>query len=121
MIKRINGRSLSNYEMLEYYSALAKNHGGRLTAYYKNAICLVIDENRIYTYDGEEICTEEFYIVDKPHHKYLEGFPLDSLSVDIKSMQYYYDLDDSRSESSGLMHGFRDFFIRSEMDINNCP
>lgn len=113
LIKRIHGNNLTYDEMLTYYSNLAAKYGGKLTAYYKNAICLVMSEKEIYKYDGEDICSEKFYIVDKPHEKYREGFPLDSLSVEIESLKYYYDLEDDESESLGVISGFRNFFIRS--------
>ncbi len=119
LIKRINGNNLTYREMLSYYSNLASKYGGKLIAYYKNAICLVMDENNIYKYDGEDIYSEKFYIVDKPHKKYREGFPLDSLSVEIKSMKYYYDLEGNDSEKLGVIHGFRNFFIRSLKDYSN--
>jgi 8-oxo-dGTP diphosphatase len=113
LIKRIHGKNLTYEEMLSYYSDLAARYGGRLVAYYKNAICLVLDENNIYKYAGEDIYSEKFYIVDKPHKKYRDGFPLDSLSVEIESMKYYYDLEDSKSDNLGVIAGFRNFFIRS--------
>lgn len=113
LIKRIHGNNFTYKEMLSYYSNLAARYGGKLIAYYKNAICLVMNENTVYKYDGEDICSEKFYIVDKPHKEYREGFPLDSLSVDIKSMKYYYDLDDSISKNLGVTSGFRNFFTRS--------
>lgn len=114
-IKRIHGKNLSYREMLDYYSNLSTKYGGRLTAYYKNSICLVMDKNHIYKYDGEDIWSEKFYIVAKPHEKYREGFPLDSLSVEIESMKYYYDLGE-KSENLGVIDGFRNFFIRSLND-----
>lgn len=113
LVKRIHGENLSYREMVDYYCDLATKYGGRLTAYYKNGICLYIDNEHIYKYDGEDICSEKFYIVDKPHKRYREGFPLDTLSVDIKTMKYYYDLEDAKSESLGVISGFRDFFINS--------
>lgn len=119
LIKRIHGNNLSYKGMLSYYSNLAARYGGRLIAYYKNSICLVMDENNIYKYDGEDISSEKFYIVDKPHNKYREGFPLDSLSVEIESMKYYYDLEDNKSENLGVLYGFRSFFIRSLNDYSN--
>jgi XTP/dITP diphosphohydrolase len=119
LIKRINGNNLSHREMLNYYSNLASSYGGKLIAYYKNSICLVMNENNIYKYDGEDINSEKFYIVDKPHEKYREGFPLDSLSVEIASMKYYYDLEGTKSESLGVINGFRNFFIRSTNDYLN--
>lgn len=116
LIKRIHGQNLSYAEMLTYYSKLAAKYGGRLTAYYKNAICLVLSENEVYKYDGEDIWSEKFYIVDKPHKIYREGFPLDSLSVEIKSMKYYYDLEEDDDDNLGVISGFRNFFIRSLKD-----
>lgn len=113
MIKRINGNNFTYSEMLTYYCNLASKYGGRLLAYYKNAICLVMDENNIFTFDGEDIQSEKFYIVDKPHNEYREGFPLDSLSVEMKSMKYYYDLEGQEDDNLGVYQGFRDFFIRS--------
>jgi 8-oxo-dGTP diphosphatase len=116
LIKRIHGNNLTYREMLSYYSNLAWKYGGKLTAYYKNSICLIMDENHIYKYDGMDICTKKFYIVDKPHEKYIEGFPLDSLSVDIESMKYYYDIEDSEDENLGIIDGYKKFFIRSLND-----
>ena len=55
LIKRIHGKNLTYREMLSYYSDLAARYGGKLIAYYKNSICLVMDENNIYKYDGEDI------------------------------------------------------------------
>ncbi|GKX68535.1 non-canonical purine NTP pyrophosphatase [Inconstantimicrobium mannanitabidum] len=117
LIKRIHGNNLTYKEMVGYYSNLAGKYGGKLTAYYKNSICLIMNKDNIYKYDGEDIWSEKFYIVDKPHKIYREGFPLDSLSVEIKSMKYYYDLEDDDSENLGVIKGFRDFFIRS---LNTC-
>ena len=119
-IKRIHGNDLTYKEMLSYYSNLALKYGGKLTAYYKNSICLVMDENKMYKYDGEDIWSDKFYIVDKPHEIYREGFPLDSLSVEIESMKYYYDLVGNKSESLGVIDGFRNFFITSINDYINA-
>ncbi len=119
LIKRIHGNNLSNKDMISYYSNLAAKYGGKLIANYKNSICLVMNESTIYKYDGEDIYSEKFYIVDKPHKKYREGFPLDSLSVEIESMKYYYDLEGNKSENLGVINGFRNFFIRSIKDYLN--
>ena len=48
-VRRVNGKELTDLQMIEYYSGLAKKHGGKLTASYKNAICLVMDEQSIFT------------------------------------------------------------------------
>lgn len=92
-IKRIHGKDLNGKEMVHYYSNLAEKYGGKLLARYKNALCLVVGEDTHYMLEESALESEPFYIVAKPHHHYEEGFPLNSLSVDISTMQYYYDLD----------------------------
>ena len=46
-VRNVNGKCLSDDEMVEYYSGLAKKYGN-LTARYRNAICFVQDEEHIY-------------------------------------------------------------------------
>ena len=41
------------------------------------------------------IATEPFILVSEPHPKSVEGFPLDSLSVDIATGEYYYDFPET--------------------------
>ena len=107
---RVNGERLSDRAMMEYYMKLAKEHGGKITAYYKNAICLVLDDDTVICYDGADIHSEEFYIVDTPHDDFQEGFPINSISVHIATGQYYNDLPDDYkkySEKSGFYEFFR--------------
>lgn len=117
-IKRIHGENLSGRDFQSYYINLARKYGGKLTAYYKNAICKVIGENTTYTHDGDDICSEKFYIVDKPHFYFEEGFPLNSLSVEIGTGKYYNDKINYKSKGD-MDNGFRKFFKRIEEDIHN--
>ena len=39
-----------------------------------------------------------------------KGFPLDSLSIDIKSGKYYYDLPEEELEQMDVEDGFLKFF-----------
>jgi XTP/dITP diphosphohydrolase len=114
-VRRVGGRTLDDQGMIEYYTALAARRGGIVKARYRNAICLVLDEENICEYDGEDICSEEFLLVTKTHPHRVEGFPLDSISVEVKSGKYYMDLEEEAAEESkfDLRKGFRDFFIRS--------
>ena len=54
-VRRVNGKSLNDKEMIEHYSSLSKRLGGEAVVKYKNAICLVINENTIIEYDGDDI------------------------------------------------------------------
>ena len=111
-VRRVDGKHLNDDEMIEYYSSLAAKYG-RLTARYKNAVCLVLSDDRTVESMDESLWGEPFYIVEKPHVTRVEGFPLDSISVEIKSGMYYYDLPPGSehclvSERSG----FADFFTK---------
>lgn len=115
-IRRVKGKELSDEQMLEYYSTLASKFGGKVKARYRNAICLVMNPHTIYEYDGEDMASEEFIITSKPHQQRVEGFPLDSLSVDCKTNKYYFDLEDDDSHLGKYdppqTNGFRRFFER---------
>lgn len=113
-VRRVHGKVLNDEEMIGYYSKLSAKLGGRAIARYKNAICLVIDEKHIFEYDGEDIAGEKFIISSKPHCKRHDGFPLDSLSIDIKSDKYYMDIDDGFDEDEyNVAKSYRSFFTES--------
>jgi len=111
-IRRVGGKTLTDEEMIAYYSVLADEFGGKLQARYRNAICLVVDESTIYEHMAEDIASEPFWLVSKPHEKRSEGAPLDSLSVCMESGKYYYDLETKESKYTEL-DGFSAFFERT--------
>lgn len=109
-VRNINGKSLSDEEMLTYYTGLAKKYGN-LTAEYRNAICFVADKEHIYESMEPDLYSERFIITDKPHSAIRKkGFPLDSISIDIKTGKYYYDLVDDKLEQLAIEDGFLKFF-----------
>ena len=108
-IRRVNGKELTDEEMIDYYASLAKKYGGELIGRYRNAIHLILDEKTIYSSMDMSIATEPFVLTAIPHTKRVEGFPLDSLSKDIKTGEYYYDLEE-REVSTNVEEGLRCFF-----------
>ena len=108
-VRRVNGKELSDDEMIEYYASLAQRYGGRITGQYRNAIYFILDENHCYSSMDKSIATEPFILSAVPHPKRVDGFPLDALSIDIASGQYYYDLD-LKVVSSSVDDGIRAFF-----------
>lgn len=113
-IRNIGGKRLTDDEMTEYYCSLANNNGGRITARYLNAICLVLSENEIFEHMGADISGESFIITDKPHPKKVDGYPLDRISINSHTGKYYYDMEqeDYLLEES-FDKGFRDFFAKA--------
>ena len=114
-VRRVNGKKLNDNEMIDYYTNLATELGGIAKAKYKNAICLVIDEENIFEYNGEDIASEEFIITSKPHSKRINGFPLDSISIEIETGQYYMDIDKDNNclDDYKMVKGFRKFFLEN--------
>lgn len=108
-VRRINGKELSDDEMIQYYASLAKQYGGKITGRYRNAIYFILDENHHYSSMDMSIASEPFILVAKPHLKRVEGFPLDSLSIDMASGKYYYDLN-VKDVSTSVDDGVRNFF-----------
>ncbi len=109
-IRRVNGRELSDEEMIDYYAGIAKQYNNQLIGRYRNAIHLIIDENTCFSSMDEALATEPFKIVNEAHAKRVKGFPLDSISVDIATGKYYYDLEGKSVDQSAVEQGFRAFF-----------
>ena len=87
-VRRVNGRELNDEEMIEYYTNLVKENGGRLTA--KWVFGMVI-------YDGKELKEyswnkSHFYFVDKPCEVRNQGYPLDSISILPENNKYFVEL-----------------------------
>ncbi|MCS5421096.1 MULTISPECIES: non-canonical purine NTP pyrophosphatase [Psychrilyobacter] len=112
-VKRVKGRELSDDEMIEYYSKIAKKNGGEIISCYENAICLKIDENTSFEYQGPEISVNKFIISEKPYDKKIKGFPLDSLSKNIMTNKYYLEEKKPDEQENRMKEGVRNFFKES--------
>lgn len=96
-VRTFFGSYFTDKEMLDYYSGLALQYGDIKARYY-NAICLITDGEHIYESMDESLASNPFLITSKPYPYVREGFPLDSLSIDITSGKYYYELSDKKQE-----------------------
>lgn len=110
-VRRIKGKELSDDEMIQYYASLARQHGGKIKGRYRNAIYFILDENHHYSSMDMSLATEPFILVTEPHLKRVQGFPLDSLSINIASGKYYYDLK-VKDVSTSVNDGVRNFFSK---------
>ena len=110
-VRTVNGKYLNDEEMQAYYAGLAGKYGN-LTARYCNAICFVQDENTVYEAMEPSMESERFLLTDRIHPIRKKGFPLDSLSIDIKTGKYYYDLPEGALDRVAVEDGFLEFFRR---------
>lgn len=87
-VRRVNGKELTDDEMIEYYTNLVKEYGGKLTAkwVYGMVIC---DNNRKEEYSWTK---DHFYFVDKPCEKRNQGYPLDSINIVPEFNKYLVEL-----------------------------
>ena len=119
-VRNVNGKCLSDDEMIDYYSGLVKVYGN-LVARYRNAICFVMDDTHIYEAMEASMESEKFILTDKPHSTTRrEGFPLDSISIDIKTNKYYYDLPEDKLEQVAVEDGFLEFFKDILKNCKHC-
>lgn len=110
-VRRINGKRLSDEEEIEYYSNLVKEYGkeGKLIAKYVYGLALVTkDKEQTYTWDSED-----FYIIDKPSEKLQPGYPLNSISIDIKSGKYFTDITSEEKDGTHDDRGVIDFIVKN--------
>ena len=87
-VRRVNGKELTDEEMIEYYTNLVKEYGEKLTAkwVYGMVIC---KENETKQYSWSK---EHFYFVSTPYQKRNPGYPLDSISIMPEVNKYFLEL-----------------------------
>lgn len=95
-------------------------HIRRVNGKYKNAIYLIVNNTTVFSSMDESLMTAPFRLVSVPHEKRIQGFPLDSLSVDIHSGRYYYDLEEDTVETE-MEQGFKVFFEKALSAIMSAP
>lgn len=107
-VRRVNGKELTDEEMIEYYTNLVKENGGRLTS--KWVYGIVIYDGKVskqYTWSKDH-----FYFVDKPHEKRHPGYPLDSISIMPKLNKYFVELTQEEKNINNENHVI-DFIVKS--------
>lgn len=96
-VRRVNGKRLSDNEMIEHYTNLVKMYGenGKLTAKWVYAMALIKDGvEHTYTWSKED-----FYLVKEPSLVINTGYPLNSISVNKKLNKYFTDMTQEDKES----------------------
>ena len=91
-VRRVDGKRLTDNEMLEHYINLVKTYGtdGKLTCRWVYGIA-VISNGKENTYTWSK---EDFYMVDIPSNKISPGYPLNTISVNKKLNKYFTDITD---------------------------
>lgn len=93
-VRRVEGRELTDEEMITYYTDLARQYGGRLTGKWIYGMVIYNgQEIKEYTWQKGDYC-----IVDSPCEKRNPGYPLDSIAMSPKYNKYWFDLTEEEKE-----------------------
>lgn len=87
-VRRINGKELNDEEMIDYYTNLVKENGGKLTAKWVYGMVICSDKG----VDKYTWSKDHFYFVDKPCEKRNPGYPLDSMTIVPEFNKYLVEL-----------------------------
>lgn len=89
-VRRVNGKRLTDDEMIEYYTNLVKKYGeeGKLSCRWIYGIA-VINKGKERTYTW---CKEDFYMVDIPSDRVNPGYPLNTISINKRLNKYFTDI-----------------------------
>lgn len=110
-VRRVNGKRLTDKEMIEYYTNLVKTYGkdGKLNTKWILGL-VIIKDGKIYTYKD---VNSEYYLVDTPAKDMREGYPLSSILVNKRTNKYdIYLTDEDKKIGQADDCGFIDFIVK---------
>lgn len=89
-VRRVNGKSLTDEEMIEHYINLVKNYGinGKLNCKWVYGLALINEKGEENTYSWYK---DNFYMVDTASDKINPGYPLNSISKYKNIDKYFTD------------------------------
>lgn len=103
-VRRVGGKELSDEEMIEYYTNLVKEYGGKITAKWVYGM-VVYGENGAKEHTWSK---GHFYFVDNPSVKRNPGYPLDSIAIIPEFNKYLVELTDEEKHSNKREDGNKD-------------
>ena len=116
-VRTPNGRPrMNDEEMLQYYIQLVRSLSGKVLAYYLDGVA-VYHHGTISSFMENSEATRQsaFYMVDKPARERLEGWPLDSISLNRNTLTYFVREGNNQydSQRENIMLGqYRERVIR---------
>jgi len=93
-VRRVNGKELSDEEMIEYYTNLVKENGSKITAKWLYGM-VIYDGKSVKEYSWSKA---NFYFVDTPCRKINPGYPLDSISIIPEYNKYLVELTEEEKQ-----------------------
>lgn len=98
-VRRVNGKVLSDDEMIEYYTKLIESIGGKSTGYYITGLALITEQGLFTT----EISEDKFILSSTISSNNHRGNPLDVMTIDPVLQKFYTDMTDEDFKSLGYI------------------
>lgn len=100
-VRRVNGKNLTDAEMIDYYTNLIGTVGEKTIGYYITGLALVTSEGAQTIEIGEDKFILSSKTSNNLNHR---GNPLDVMTIDPVTKKYYTEMTDE--EFKGLGHTF---------------
>lgn len=97
-VRRVNGKTLNDDEMIQHYTELVKEYGtnGKLFCKWIYGLAVIDSDGKENTYTWSK---DDFYMVDVPSETINSGYPLNSISKYKQIDKYFTELteDDKKN------------------------
>lgn len=96
-VRRVNGKSLNDEEMLEHYTSLVNEYGidGKVNCKWVYGLAVINEKGEESTYTWYK---DNFYMVNVKSDKINPGYPLNSISKYKEIDKYFTDITDKDKE-----------------------
>lgn len=96
-VRRVNGKTLNDEEMIEHYKNLVDEYGqdGKINCKWIYGLAIIDEKGKESTYTWEKA---DFYMVNKVSDKINPGYPLNSISKYKKLDKYFTDITEKEKE-----------------------
>lgn len=94
-VRRLNGKEVSDTDLLIHYCNLIENVGGETDAHYNVGLALIDNEKTLKT----DLFKPVWHFVSKPSRVIKKGVPLNSIAYDYKSQKYLSEMTDEEKNN----------------------
>lgn len=92
---------LDDEQMISYYASLVHELGGRVLAYYLDGIAVYCDGKITSMMENSDATrASAFYMVDSPSPNRHPGWPLDSISLNRRTMTYFVEQKENETDTT---------------------
>ena len=88
LVRRHNGKELTDQELLDLYIQKLNEVGGESSGHYNVGLAIVDQNNSLHTREFKP----QRYFINKPSSTLIKGIPLSSLCYDFKSKKYLSEM-----------------------------